>query len=294
LANVALPARPTDPTSPSSQPEAKLVSEITVKATVVEYVNGPDVPVTVTVVVPVVAVVLAIRASVLEPVAGFGLNKAVTPLGRPNADKLTPLLKPFCGVTVIVVVPLAPCGMPKLLGEAERVNFGAALTVTETVVLLVKPPTVPVTFTAKVPVVAVAVAVRVSVLEAVAGFGLNDGVTPLGKPDADKLTLLLKPFCGVTEIAVVLLAPCVTLRLVGDAERAKFPTTVTASAAVVELVRLPEVPVIVSVTLPVAAVLVAVSVRTLEVVAGFGLKDAATPLGRPETDKLTFPPKPFS
>jgi hypothetical protein len=41
-------------------------------------------------------------------VAGFGLNDAVTPLGKPDADKVTPLLKPFRGVTVIVVVPLLP------------------------------------------------------------------------------------------------------------------------------------------------------------------------------------------
>jgi len=61
----------------------------------------------------------------------------------------------------------------------------------------------------------------------------------------------------------------------------------------VELARLPEVPVTVRVTVPVAAVLVAVRVSELEVVAGFGLNDAVTPLGRPEADKLTLPLKPF-
>jgi len=58
-------------------------------------------------------------------------------------------------------------------------------------------------------------------------------------------------------------------------------------------VRLPEVPVTVSVTVPVAAVLLAVSVSTLAVVAGFGLKDAVTPFGSPEADNVTLPPKPF-
>jgi len=29
-------------------------------------------------------------------------------------------LKPFCGVTVTVLAPLAPCSMVKLLGDAER------------------------------------------------------------------------------------------------------------------------------------------------------------------------------
>jgi hypothetical protein len=74
----------------------------------------------VTVAVPVVAVPLAVNVNVLVAVAGFGLNNAVTPLGRPDADKVTVPLKPFCGVTVIVLVPLAPCEMLRVVGEAER------------------------------------------------------------------------------------------------------------------------------------------------------------------------------
>jgi hypothetical protein len=49
---------------------------------------------------------------------------------------------------------------------------------------------------------------------------LNDAVTPPGTPDADKLTLPLKPFCGVTVIVLVPLVPCMTVKLLGDAERA--------------------------------------------------------------------------
>jgi len=30
------------------------------------------------------------------------------------------------------------------------------------------------------------------------GLGLNDALTPLGRPETDKLTLPLKPFSGVT------------------------------------------------------------------------------------------------
>ena len=60
-----------------------------------------------------------------------------------------------------------------------------------------------------------------------------------------------------------------------------------------ELARLPEVPVTVRATVPVAAVLVAVRVSVLEVVVGFVLNEAVTPLGRPKTDKLTLPLKPF-
>lgn len=82
-------------------------------------VKLPDVPVTVTVAEPVLAEPLAVKVSVLEAVAGFGLNDAVTPLGRPDAERVTLPLKPFCGVTVIVLVPLPPCARVTLF-EAER------------------------------------------------------------------------------------------------------------------------------------------------------------------------------
>jgi hypothetical protein len=85
------------------------------------FVRLPDVPVIVTVTVPVVAVLLAASVNVLELVVLLGLNDAVTPLGRPDADKLTLLLKPFCGVTVMVLAPLAPCVTVKLFGEEESV-----------------------------------------------------------------------------------------------------------------------------------------------------------------------------
>ena len=92
---------------------------------VVVFVKLPDFPVIVTVAVPVVAVLLAVSVSVLVvAVAGLGLKDAMTPLGRPEADKLTLLLKPFCGVMVIVLVPLAPCVIVKLFGEADRAKFG--------------------------------------------------------------------------------------------------------------------------------------------------------------------------
>jgi hypothetical protein len=90
-----------------------------VRAIVVKFDKLPDVPVMVTVAVPVVAVLLAVNVNVLVVVAGFVLNDAVTPLGRPDADKVTLPLKPFCGVTVIVLVPAVPCVIVKLLGDEE-------------------------------------------------------------------------------------------------------------------------------------------------------------------------------
>jgi hypothetical protein len=86
----------------------------------VVLVKPPDVPEMVKVTVPVVAVLLAVRVKVLVLAVLLGLKEAVTPLGRPDADKVTLPLKPFCGVTVIVLVPAVPCVIVKLLGDAER------------------------------------------------------------------------------------------------------------------------------------------------------------------------------
>jgi hypothetical protein len=87
---------------------------------VVELVKMPEAPVMVRETVPVAAALLAVNVNVLVLVVLVGLNEAVTPLGRPDADRLTVPLKPFCGVTVIVLVPLVPCTMVKLFGDAER------------------------------------------------------------------------------------------------------------------------------------------------------------------------------
>ena len=180
----------------------------------------PEVPVTVTATVPVVAVLLAVSVSVLVLVALAGLNDALTPLGRPAAAKLTLPVKPFCGVTVTVLVPLAPCTTVRLPGEADSVKFGtgAALTVRETVVVLLKLPEVPVTVNVAAPGVAVPLAVSVNVLVLVVLAGLNDAVTPLGRPAAAKLTLPVNPFCGATVIVLVPLVPCTIVTLAGDAD----------------------------------------------------------------------------
>lgn len=180
-------------------------------------------PVTVTVAAPVVAVLLAERVKVLVFVALAGLKDAVTPLGKPVAVKATLPLKPFTALTVMVLMPLAPWVMVKLLGEAERVKFGGGFTVSESVVELVKLTAVPVMVALTVPVAAVLVAVRVNVLVPVVALGLNEAVTPAGRPEADNVTLLLKPFSALTVMALVPLLPCTMVKLFGAAESVKLP-----------------------------------------------------------------------
>jgi hypothetical protein len=180
----------------------------------------------VTVTVPVVAVLLAVSVNRLVLVVGFVPNEAVTPEGRPDADKDTLPVKPFAGVTVIVLVPPAPpCVIVTLVGEEDRLKSGmtGAFTVNETVVVCVKLPEIPVIVTFAVPVAAVLPAVKVSRLVLVAGFVPNEAVTPDGSPDALNVTLPVKPLVGLMVIALVPPAPpCVTVTLDGDGDKLKF------------------------------------------------------------------------
>jgi hypothetical protein len=88
----------------------------------------PDVPVMVTVEVPAAAVLLAVRVSALVVVALAGLKAAVTPLGRPDAVRATLPVKPFFGVIVSVLEPLAPCAIDTLVGDAARPKSATAAT----------------------------------------------------------------------------------------------------------------------------------------------------------------------
>jgi len=191
----------------------------TVRLILTECDRLPDLPLTLTLKVPVLAELLTVSVTVLLEVEGFGLKAAVTPVGRLDAEKLTLPLKLFVGLMVIVDVPVLPRATLRLLGAAERLKFGPAFTVRAIVVACVRPPDVPVIVTVTLPVVAVLLAVNVSVLVLVVLLGMNDGVTPLGRPEADRLTLPVKPFCGVTVIVLVPLFPWVIVRLDGDAER---------------------------------------------------------------------------
>ena len=120
LAKPALPATPTEPISPSDHTEGSVETNWTVRESVVVFVKLPAVPVMVTATGPVAAVLLAVSVNVLVFAVLLGLNDAVTPLGKPDADKLTPLLKPPCGVTVMVHVPLVPWTRLMLLGKEDK------------------------------------------------------------------------------------------------------------------------------------------------------------------------------
>ena len=199
-------------------------AELMVSEMVVVWLSEPDVPVTVTEVVPVVAVLVAVKVRTLVDVAGFVPNEAVTPLGRADVASDTDPVKPPEGVTVIVLVPLVPCLTVRLDGEAESEKSGVvgAFTVSEIVVVCVSEPEVPVMVTALVPVAALELAVSVTTLVDVAGLVPKVAVTPAGNPEADKLTLPLKPFEGVTVIVLLPLLPWVMVTAEGETDSEKF------------------------------------------------------------------------
>jgi hypothetical protein len=87
----------------------------------------------VTVVVPVVAVLLAVNVRVELPLPGaaieIGLKLAVTPAGKPDAESETAELNPPLMVVEIVEVPELPCATDTLVGEALTVKSGVAVAV---------------------------------------------------------------------------------------------------------------------------------------------------------------------
>ena len=100
----------------------KLGGVMTVSAMLAVLVAAPDVPVMVTVAAPIAAVAAAVKVSVVLRVEDAGLKAAVTPEGNPLSEKLTAPVNPFCGVTVMVLVALAPAGRVRLAGEDESVK----------------------------------------------------------------------------------------------------------------------------------------------------------------------------
>jgi hypothetical protein len=288
--SVALLARVTDRVETEGA-RVKLAAGFTVSAIVVVAVRVPDVPVMMTVAAPVVAVLLAVSVSTLLPVVGFVPNAAVTPLGRPDAARVTLPVNPPTSVTVIVSVALLPRVTDKVGAEGASVKLAAGLTVSAMEVVAVRVPDVPVMVTVAAPVVAVLLAVSVSTLLPVVGFAPNAAVTPLGRPDAARVTLPLNGLTSVTVMVSVALLPRVTDRVAAEGLSVKLPVDagLTVRAMLVVAVSVPEAPVMVTVAAPVVAVPLAVSVTTLLPVVGLVPNAAVTPLGSPEAARVTLP-----
>jgi hypothetical protein len=124
---------------------------------------------------PVVAELLAVSVSRLLPVVGLVAKAAVTPLGIPDAVRVTAPVNPPASITLMVSVLPASNPIVSAGAEGARVKLPPEpVTVSGMVVAELSVPEVPVTVI--VPVVAVAplASVIVITLVDVAGLGLNE------------------------------------------------------------------------------------------------------------------------
>jgi hypothetical protein len=190
---------------------------VTVRVIDVVFVSPPPVPLMVMVEEPGgVALGTVSVSTTLSPVGGLTLG--VTPLGNPLTLKDTGAVNPPVRVIVIVVIPLPPGFIIRLVGlaEIEKSGVSGALTVRLMGILCVKPPPAPVIVTVAGPVVAVLDAAKVRALAfPVVEVGLKLAVTPAGNPLALNATLPVKPPVRVIVIVLIPLAPRSIVRLVG-------------------------------------------------------------------------------
>ena len=128
----------------------------------------------------------------------------------------------------------------------------------------------------------------VPALEPLSVAGEKVAVTPAGKPVVPRVTVQLKPFCGVMPTTAVMVWPfCIPCAVLGAARPKEGASTVNVKVdfAVCE----PAVPVTVNVYMPGVAVAVAAIFKVELPEPGeamvAGQKLAVTPVGKPDTVK---------
>ncbi len=270
---------------------------------VTEWLRLPLVPVTVTFEVPTVAVLDAVRVSVLVPVVEAGLKLAVTPAGRPLAASATVPLNPFNGPTVRALVAVPPCAIEILVGFAWSEKSGLVpVTVKAMVALCVNEPLVPTMEMFVVPdgVLVCPLKLMVTVPLPFTEDGLKLALTPAGRLVADTETVPVKPNSEAMVTVAVGFDPGVSVTAAGGfavIEKSGLPIMVRKN--VVCCVSEPLVPVTVILTGDegTGALAAAVNVSVLAPLAPVtvaGLNVAVTPVGKPLTLRPTSPVKPFT
>ena len=208
--------------------------------TVVVCVRPPPLPVTVIVWFPSAATLLTLTVTVDVPAPGapmeLGAKVTVRPPPTNPVDKLIAELKPPEIVVVILEVPELPLATLIDEGDARMVKLGfGPVTFSETAVVSVVPPEVPVTVMLYVPATVdeATVIVRVEVPSPVIEVGLKPTVTPVGWPVAVKETAESKPPVTVLVIVDVPELPCATETEAGEAERLKPGVTGVPRSALI-------------------------------------------------------------
>jgi hypothetical protein len=200
---------------------------ITVSATVVAC--EPVVAEPVTVMVEIDATALAAAFTVIvefwPEATDAGLNETVTPEGRPDAERDTVSALPEVMAVAMVETAEPPAAREMLdgLAEIEKSVGGTAVTVSETAVVCVPVVAEPVTVMLEIEATALAAAVTVIVefCPEETDAGLNETVTPEGRPDAAREMDSALPVTTAVEMATVPLDPACTVSAAGDAETEK-------------------------------------------------------------------------
>ncbi len=160
----------------------------------------------VTVAAPTVAEPVAEKETVIVQVGLHGLlvKVAVTPEGRPEAENMTEAAVPLTSVASIDDVGLVPPWTTvRVLGEGvDKLKSKGAATVNDTLVEWVAPPPEAPIVTVLVPRVAEPVAENetVTVHVGLQGLLVNVAVTPLGRPEAEKVTEAVVPLTRVASM----------------------------------------------------------------------------------------------
>lgn len=165
-----------------------------------------------TVIVPLGVDEPEVRVRVLVEVVGFGLKLAVMPCGNPEAFNVTLPENPSTGVTVIVLVPIPFGSMVSENGAAVRSKVGP-ITVRLTDVLVIKLLDCPLISRVEIAGTALPLAVKVNLLTVLVASGLKVAVIPMGKFEAERVTVPLKPFSGLTFTVPVTKLPSWSVKL---------------------------------------------------------------------------------
>lgn len=198
----------------------------TSRVTVTVWVVVPLFPETVIVWFPSEALLptVIVIVDVPAPVIDVGENVTLFWLPSPEADNAIAELNPPVTAVVMVTLPELLLAMLIVVGEALMEKAGVVpVTVSETVVVSTMVPEVPVTVIEYVPgtvldpTVIDIVEVPVPVIE----DGLNPMVTPVGWPEAVRVTAESKPPLTVLVMVELPALPGATETEVGDAESVK-------------------------------------------------------------------------